>query len=150
MRFSTISTLAMASAAAGASLQARHYCSGFDDSCGPWNLTVDGNSWTMGMNCTNISGGQTYSEINLDHCLGNSFGKLVSGDGFKGTCDKYPQGKPVGSPREGSNWRNPITVACQDNKGGNPVSTIELHYIMCNDNGVVHCQNQYDKHLDGL
>lgn len=80
---STLTALFLAAAAAGAALESRvHHCEGFDDVCGPWTLTIDkGNhSWMMGMNCTNNAGKQQWSEINLNECIGNNFGQLVSGD----------------------------------------------------------------------
>ncbi|KAJ6787187.1 hypothetical protein PWT90_05575 [Aphanocladium album] len=149
MRLTSISTLATAAVAAAATLQERKQCFGFDDHCGPWNMTVDGRDYKMSMNCPNDKGEQVWSEIDLNECLGNSWGKLVSGAGFKYTCAKYPEARPPVDPPKGG-FRNPITIACQDGKGGNPVSYIELHYIMCNDNGIVRCQNQYDQHLHGL
>lgn len=79
MRLSTASTLLAATVVSGATLQARHHCFDFDSVCGPWTLTLDGSSWSLGIDCRNNNGANVHSKINMNECLGNAGGKLVSG-----------------------------------------------------------------------
>lgn len=85
MFVSALFTLAVASTAAAAALEQRGTCTGFDDHCGPWNMTIDGHDWHMSMYCKDSKGTDVYNKIDLNECIGNAWGQLVSGGKYE-TC----------------------------------------------------------------
>lgn len=79
---STPATALLVVYATAMTIAKRETCSGSDDSRGPWTLAISDSSWIMEMDCADGQGNQNHTTMDLNECIGNSWGKLVSGEKY--------------------------------------------------------------------
>ncbi|KAI0199679.1 Cyanovirin-N [Astrocystis sublimbata] len=106
----------------------------FADSCTSYGLSELSHDAWLGAYCRAYDGSQPYTSLNLNLCIANDFGKLAArkNGGFAQSCDRML-----------IHGARPILYAYCDNGKYAEETVIDLSDFIDNDNGRLHCFDQY-------